>query len=178
MPSTWRRRCSFGDIDANAAATSGCRATRSMTLRCARNASRPIGIGHARTRPKAGLKPASRPPRRTALFWGKRGRLRSLAHGGSKSACHIGVLLARLAGRELGLLSATGLGCQTSPCDGIANASPLSPGGVLISRLIVDQQHHLITRRRPDSSPSGSRSEAACSRASRSAEILSRPILL
>lgn len=51
-----------------------------------------------------------------------------------KAACHIGVLLARLAGRELGLLLAAGVGRQTSPCDGIADASWLSPWGVLLFR--------------------------------------------
>jgi hypothetical protein len=138
MPSAWRRRCSFGDTGANAAATNGCRATRTATQRCARNASRPIGIGRAKPKPKADKKPASRPSRRIALVWGKRGRASDLAHGGPgcflKSACHIGVLLTRLAGRERGLLLATRGGRQIAPRGGIASASSFSRGGALLSK--------------------------------------------
>ena len=66
----------------------------------------------------------------------------------NKAACHIGVILTRLAGRELGLLGATGLGRQTSPCDGFASAPRLSPWGALLFRSSsFDLQHHFTTRR-------------------------------
>lgn len=44
------------------------------------------------------------------------------------------MLLTLLSGSEMGFRDATGLGRQTSPCDGFTNASLLAQRGVLLSR--------------------------------------------